>query len=205
MRTRTLATLLALLLVTGCSGESREFLTNPNAGDDGDGPGGTPTPTGPGPGGPGNPGTPGVPTPRGGGEGGGCGEINTGAYNVTRSQPVKYLFSYYFSAPFTGRMFVRINNYRSGGGHTNQNIQFYAVRDQDGMRVVLKRAGDSCGVLPDTTEINRPLTRYAGEVTLGAGTWAFYATHASRVSCWTDTGSGSGPIDVIDSQFEWCY
>jgi hypothetical protein len=49
------------------------------------------------------------------------------------------------------------------------------------------------------------LTRNAGEVNLPAGTWSFYAVHASRVDCWTDTGSGNGPIDVIDAQFEWCY
>jgi hypothetical protein len=136
---------------------------------------------------------------------GSCGEINTGAFNVTRSKPLKYLFSYYFSAAFSGRMFVRINNYQSGGGHTNQNIQFYAVRDGDGMTVVVQRPGDSCGVLADTTEIDAPLTRNAGEVALPEGTWSFYAVHASRVECWTDTGSGSGPIDVIDAQFEWCY
>ena len=180
MRTRIAASFLALLLIAGCAGESRDFLTSPGGG--------------------GGPIVPGGPL-----GGGNCGEINTGAFNVTRSTPEKYLFSFYFSAPFTGRMFVRINNYRSGGGHTNQNIQFYAVRDGDGMTVVVSRPGDSCGVLPDTTEIDAPLTRSAGEVTLPAGTWSFYAVHASRVDCWTDTGSGSGPVDVIDSQFEWCY
>ncbi len=200
MRTRSFAILVALLLVAGCAGESRDFLTGPN-GQPG-GPGGAPGPTGP-PGPAGPPGPPGI--PGGGGGGSSCGEINTGSFNVTRSQPEKYLFSYYFSGPFFGRMFVRINNYRSGGGHTNQNIQFYAVRDEDGMRVVIARPGDSCGVLADTTEVDRALTRNAGEVMLPAGTWAFYATHASRVDCWTDTGSGSGPIDVIDAQFEWCY
>jgi hypothetical protein len=188
-----LATLVTLLLLAGCAGESRDLLTGP-----GGQPGGIPGAPGP----PGPPGPPGIPGPGGGSS---CGEINTGSFNVTRSTPEKYLFSYYFSAPFTGRMFVRINNYRSGGGHTNQNIQFYAVRDGDGMTAIVHRPGDSCGVLPDTTEIDAPLTRSAGEVTLPEGTWSFYAVHASRVDCWTDSGSGSGPIDVIDAQFEWCY
>lgn len=136
---------------------------------------------------------------------GGCGEINTGDFNVTRSQPLKYLYSYYFSGPFAGRMFARIENYREGGGHTNQDIQFYAVRDGDGMTIVIKRDGDGCGVLSDTTGVSRPVTRYVGQADLPAGAWTFYAVHGSRVDCWTQSGSGNGPVDVIDTQFEWCY
>jgi len=136
---------------------------------------------------------------------GNCGEINTGAFNVTAGQPLKYLYSYYFSGLFSGRMFARIQNYREGGGHTNQDVQFYAVRDGDNLTVVVKRPGDTCGVLADTTGVDGSVTRYVGDVDLPAGSWSFYAIHGSRVDCWTQSGNGNGPVDVVDTQFEWCY
>jgi len=133
-----------------------------------------------------------------------CGEVRLEPFNVTRSTPLKYIGSYYFSGQADLRLFIRVDNYRVGGGHNNQNIQFYAVRDGDGQKVVLARPGDDCGVLADTS-ITGAATRYVGQATLPAGTWAVYALHASQVSCFAPTGSGNGPVSVQDGQLEWCY
>jgi hypothetical protein len=73
------------------------------------------------------------------------------------------------------------------------------------MKVVIARPGDPCGVLADTTGVDTPVTRYVGAFTLPAGTWSFYALHGSQVSCWTQSGSGNGPVNVVDAQIDFCY
>jgi hypothetical protein len=126
-----------------------------------------------------------------------CGTLHSGSFTVNRSRPIRSLFTQAFPNAVSGRMFVQINQFES-----DTNLRFVAVSVADETTLIIHPPGNSCGVLADTTASDTLLTRYAGEVTLSAGTWTFYADHASRVECWKD--EDSGPVNVIDAHFQWC-
>ena len=179
MRTSLRALLAVAILCAGCGPESRFPVAGP---------------------GPVNPDTPPVvpppvvpPPPPGPAA---CGTLSSGTLRVARSSPVAHLFTQTFDSAVTGRMFVVINPYAS-----DTNIRFVAVSEALQRTVDFAIAGNSCGVLRDTTAVDSAIVRSAGVVSLPAGTWAFYADHASIVDCWE---SGAGSVNVIDARFEYC-
>lgn len=131
-----------------------------------------------------------------------CGEVRLEDFYVTRSQPEKYLGSYYFSAPAEVVIFVREDNLRDGGGHDGQDAQFRFLGDAGGIREFDPTPGDGCAILADTSGVHE-VTRFAGRVTIPPGTWKLVALHGSRVSC--DADAASAPVSIKDGQMEWCY
>lgn len=179
MRTSLRALLAIAVLCAGCGPESRFPVAGP---------------------GPVNPNPPPVvpppvepPPPPGPAE---CGTLSSGTLRLSRSSPVAHLFTQTFDRAVTGRMFVVINPYAS-----DTNIRFVAVSEALERTVAFEIAGNSCGVLVDTTAVDSAIVRNAGVVSLPAGTWDFYAEHATIVDCWE---SGAGTVNVIDARFEYC-
>ena len=176
MRTSLAAAALAIaLLIAGCSGETRFPLAGPAPQDPG----------------------PVVPPPPPGPDPDECGTLRSGSTSVNRSRPIRLLFTHSFANAVYGRMFLEVNNIES-----DTNLRFVAVREGDETTLIITQPGDPCGVIADTTASDSVLTRYAGQVNLSAGTWSFYADHASRVECWK--GTDSGTVQIIDARFDWC-
>jgi hypothetical protein len=175
--------LVAILLVplfAGCSLEARDPLTAPQIQEPGPGPDPPDPPEDP------------------------CGVVDGVSFQVSRSSPRTPLFTRSFSDDMEGELFVQIR-YRTSRNHEHEDVQFVAVRQGSGSTVVIRRPGEECGVLADSEGTDGPLTRFAGEVSLDAGTWTFWAVHGSDVDCWDLDDDDNNPVEGLDLRLEWCY